>query len=91
MCFFWGILGGGGKPKTSFEVLSEFKAVVPENKSLIQMAIENQDTIPIRNLLRIIQLAFSYEAWEIYRRLSNKVLSYFHVNKKNKIYFFFCC
>lgn len=72
-------IGGGGKSKVSFNNLSEFKAVVTTNKSLIQMAIDNEDTIPIKNLLRVIQLAFSYEVWDIYRRLSYRILSFFQV------------
>ena len=76
--------GGGGKQiKTSFDIISEFKAVVPDNKTLIQMAIDNQDTIPIKNLIKIIQLAFSYESWDMFRRLSNKILVYFQVCLNN--------
>lgn len=73
--------GGGGKHKTSFELSNEFRAVVPDNKTLIQMAIDNQDTIPLKNLIKIIQLAFSYESWDTFRRLSNKILIHFQVYK----------
>ncbi len=35
--------------------------------------------VQIRNFLKIIKLAFCYEAWEIFRRLSNKIIAFLEV------------
>lgn len=71
------INGGGGRAKLANEKLSQFKAVQTTNKSLIQLAIEGSDIIPLRNVSKMAQFAFSYENWDSFKNLSSTLLQKF--------------
>ena len=66
--------GGGGKNPVPNDQLSDFKSLVFNNQTIMQMAINGENFIQMKNFLKIVKLAFSYEAWDIFRRISNKIL-----------------
>ena len=71
--------GGGNKSVLSTEDMFDLKALVVSNKSQISMAISGENGIQIMNYLKIVKLAFSYEAWDVFRRLSIKIINYIEV------------
>jgi hypothetical protein len=42
---------------------------------------KGKSEVVLKNFLKIVKLAFSYEAWDVFRRLSIKTLNYFQVNQ----------
>lgn len=67
-------------PTTAMSVneiaMVNFRALVLSNNSQISMAINGDTGIQIRNFLKIIKLAYNYEAWDIFRRLSNRIIAF---------------
>lgn len=61
----------------------ELKAVVggdhEDKRSQIGMAIAGGNEIRINGFLRLVKFAFNYEAWEVFRRLSSKIVAYIQV------------
>lgn len=68
--------GGGGKGPLSNDLLSDFKAIVSDNKSQLSMAIEGENKIQLRNFLKAIKYSFNYEAWEIFRKMAQNTLNF---------------
>ncbi|CAF0930684.1 unnamed protein product [Brachionus calyciflorus] len=72
--------GGGGKSPIPNDQLSDFSALITNNTTLISNAILGNNGVHIKSLLKIIKFAFNYEAWEIFRRLSQKTIDYIEKN-----------
>ena len=71
--------GGGGKTPIATSDLADFKGIVTKNDTLMKMAINSENGIQMRNFLKIVKFAYSYENWEIFRRLANKTIPYIEV------------
>lgn len=50
------------------------------NKSQIAMAIAGGNEVRMGGFLRMVKFAFNYEAWEVFRRLSAKIITFIQVN-----------
>ena len=74
------IKGGGGKAKNKFEGLSRLKNLTSENKSILELSMACEDKVPIRNFLKVVRLAFSYEAWDFFKHQSNFILDFLQVS-----------
>ena len=72
--------GGGGRSPITNDQMSEFKSLVFSNQSIVTMAVNAENSIQMRNYLKVIKLAFSYESWDFFRRISNKILYYIEVS-----------
>lgn len=48
-------------------------------KTQIGMAIAGASEIRIGGFLRLVKFAFNYEAWDVFRRLSAKIIAYIQV------------
>lgn len=68
------INGGGGKSPAPNDQHSDFKSLVISDQSQISMAINGDNGVNIRNYLKVVKLSFNYEAWEVFRRLSTKIV-----------------
>ena len=68
--------GGGGKNPVSNDQIGDFKSVVYSNQSIITMAVNGENFIQMRNFLKVVKLAYSYETWDFFRRVSTKILYY---------------
>ncbi len=76
--------GGNRAPVDDSEVV-EYRAVFNSNSSLITMAINAENGVQLRNFLKIVKFAFNYEAWDIFRRLSSKLINIIEVKPLNQI------
>ena len=77
--------GGGGKSPASFEELFDFKSLVTDtSRSQISMAIGGENGVQILAYLKIVKLAFSYEAWDVFRRMSTKIVN--HIEVFNQVF-----
>lgn len=71
--------GGGGKASITTGELVDFKGIVSKNDTLIKMAINCENGVLMKNFLKIVKFAYSYENWEIFRRLAIKTTSFIEV------------
>ncbi len=52
----------------------ELKAVRGLDSSQLRMAVRGESGVNLRNFMRVVKLAFNYEAWELFRRWSFKIM-----------------
>lgn len=73
------IANGGNRATLDESDMYEYRNVYNSNASLIQMAINAESGIQLRNFLKVVKFAFNYEAWDIFRRLSVKLINIIEV------------
>ena len=62
--------------KTPSDAMTNFRSLVLSERSQISMAVGGEHGVQIRNFIKIIKLAFNYEAWDVFRRLSHRILAF---------------
>lgn len=73
------IANGGNRTTLDETEMYEYRDVYNSNASLIQMAINAESGVQLRNFLKVVKFAFNYEAWDIFRRLSTKLINIIEV------------
>lgn len=73
------IANGGNRATLDETEMYEYRDVYNSNASLIQMAINAESGVQLRNFLKVVKFAFNYEAWDIFRRLSTKLINIIEV------------
>ncbi len=68
------IVSGGSKSH------KDFKAIKGLSSSQLSMAVRGDNGVQIRNFIRVVKFAFNYEAWELFRRWSVKIMKIIEVN-----------
>ncbi|RNA15266.1 cilia- and flagella-associated 54, partial [Brachionus plicatilis] len=74
--------GGGGKSPLPNDQLSDFSALVTDNSSILSIAIQGNNGVHIKNYLKIVKFAFNYEAWDVFRRMSLKIIDFIENDPK---------
>ncbi len=47
--------------------------------SILNLTLKAENGVQIRNFLRVVKLAYNYESWDIFRRLSYRIIPFIEV------------